>query len=116
MDINVKEERPWGYFINLSKGEGYLTKVIHVNTGQKLSVQMHNHRSEHWFVACGTARVLLDGRDFVLSKGESLDIPVKTVHSLQNPYDKPLEVIEVQQGDILSEDDIVRYEDIYGRV
>ena len=114
--MDNKVERPWGYFINLSEGEGYLTKVIHVNTGQRLSVQSHNHRSEHWFVAHGNAKVILGDEEFTLHQGESIDIPLKAIHSLQNPFDTELEVIEIQQGDLLSEDDIIRYKDIYGRV
>lgn len=111
-----KVVRPWGYFINLASGDGYLTKVIHVNPSGKLSVQSHNHRSEHWFVVKGTAKVLLDKQEFVLNIGDSIDIPLKAIHSLQNPYETDLEIIEIQQGDLLSEDDIIRYEDIYGRV
>ena len=108
--------RPWGFFKVIADGHGYATKVLHVNPGEKLSVQSHNHRSEHWVVAMGTAKVLIDGKEHILNKGESIDIPLKAVHSLQNPYEDDLEIIELQLGDILSEDDIIRYEDIYGRV
>lgn len=107
--------RPWGFYTVIAEGKGFQTKIIHVNTGQKLSVQSHNHRSEHWVVLSGTAKVVLEGNDHILSPGHSVDIPVKAIHSLQNPYETPLEIIEVQKGDILSEDDIIRYEDIYGR-
>ena len=110
------EFRPWGFFQNIAQGEGYLTKILHVNSGQKLSVQSHNHRSEHWCVVRGTAKVILDSKEFTLKEGESLDIPLKAIHSLQNPYQDYLEVVEIQRGEILSEDDIIRYEDIYGRV
>ena len=108
--------RPWGYYTVLAQGEGFLTKMIQVNPGQKLSVQSHNHRSEHWVVLSGTAKVILEGKELILSPGHSIDIPVKAIHSLQNPYKENLQIIEVQKGDILVEEDIVRYEDMYGRV
>lgn len=108
--------RPWGFYTVLAQGNGFLSKVIHVNSGQKLSVQSHNHRSEHWVVLSGTAKVVLEGKEHILSKGHSIDIPLKAVHSLQNPYEGDLEIIEVQLGDLLIEDDIIRYEDMYGRV
>lgn len=108
--------RPWGFYTVIAEGKGFLSKVIHVNSGQKLSVQSHNHRSEHWVVLTGTAKVVLEGKEHILSSGHSVDIAVKEIHSLQNPYEEDLEIIEVQKGDILSEDDIIRYEDMYGRV
>ena len=95
---------------------GFLTKMIQVNPGQKLSVQSHNHRSEHWVVVSGVAKVILEGSEYILNSGESIDIAVGAKHSLQNPFSEELEIIEVQRGEILSEDDIIRYEDIYGRV
>ena len=112
----IKEFRPWGYYMVTCEGCGYSTKILHVNAGQELSVQSHNHRSEHWTVVLGEASVLLDGKEYVLNKGESIDIPLKAIHSLRNYGKEDLEVVEVQMGDILSEDDIVRYKDIYGRV
>jgi len=108
--------RPWGYYTVLAQGKGFLTKMIHVNSGQKLSVQSHNHRSEHWVVLEGTAKVLLEGKEHILSPGHSVDISVKAIHSLQNPYKDDLKIIEVQKGDLLIEEDIIRYEDMYGRV
>ena len=108
--------RPWGYYTCLAEGEGYLTKIISVSPKQKLSIQSHNHRSEHWVVLEGDALVVLDGKDYTLHAGQSIDIPLKAVHSLQNPYDRELRIIEVQKGDYISEDDIIRYEDAYGRV
>lgn len=108
--------RPWGFYTVLAQGEGFLTKLIHVNAGQKLSVQSHNHRSEHWVVLSGVAKVVLEGKDHILSPGHSVDIAVKEIHSLQNPYETDLEIVEVQKGDLLIEEDIVRYEDMYGRV
>ena len=107
--------RPWGFYTVIAAGKGFQTKIIHVNPGQKLSVQSHNFRSEHWVVLSGTAKVVLESRDYILSPGHSIDIPVKAIHSLQNPFTEDVEVIEVQKGDVLSEDDIIRYEDMYGR-
>lgn len=111
MNVN----RPWGYFRVIAQGKNYAAKVIHVNSGQKLSVQSHNHRSEHWVVVSGTAKVLLGDSEIMLNVGQSVDIPVHTVHSLSNIFDEPLEIIELQMGEIISEDDIIRYSDIYGR-
>ncbi len=108
--------RPWGWYTCLAEGEGYLTKVICVSSGQKLSIQSHNHRSEHWVVLEGKAKVILNDTDNFLEAGQSIDIPLQAKHSLQNPYDGDLKIIEVQKGDYISEDDIIRYEDVYGRV
>ena len=108
--------RPWGYYQVLNEGKGFLTKCIYVNPGAKLSVQMHHHRSEHWVVLEGKALVLKGEEFHELQKGDSIDLAVEEVHSLQNPYDEPVKVLEVQQGDILDENDIVRLEDMYGRV
>lgn len=108
--------RPWGYYTCLNHGKGYLTKVICVFPQQKLSLQSHNHRSEHWVVLEGTAHVVLGDKSYTIETGGSIDIPLQAIHSLQNPYDTELKVIEVQKGDILSEEDIIRYADSYGRV
>lgn len=107
--------RPWGFYTVIAEGKGFQTKIIHVNVGQKLSVQSHNHRSEHWVVLSGNAKVVLESKEHILSPGHSIDIGVKAIHSLQNPFEEDLEIIEIQKGDILSEDDIIRYEDMYGR-
>ena len=107
--------RPWGFYTVIAQGEGFLTKIIHVNPKQRLSLQSHNHRSEHWVVLNGTAMVVLDSKELILNSGHSVDIPIKAIHSLQNPYDEAVEVIEIQKGDLLIEEDIIRYEDIYGR-
>ncbi len=114
--IHTTVYRPWGYYTVLNQGEGYLTKMICVSKKGQLSLQSHNYRSEHWMILSGTARVTLDNKVFMLKAGSSIDIPVKAVHSVANPYDTELKIIEVQKGDMLSEDDIVRYKDIYGRV
>ncbi|MBQ2644181.1 mannose-1-phosphate guanylyltransferase/mannose-6-phosphate isomerase [bacterium] len=108
--------RPWGWYTCLAEGDCYLTKIICVSPGQKLSIQSHNHRSEHWVVLEGNAKVILNNEEYFLNSGQSIDIPLQAIHSLQNPYDVDLKIIEVQKGDYLSEDDIIRYEDIYGRV
>lgn len=108
--------RPWGYYTVLNEGEGFLTKVIQVNTDAKLSLQLHNHRSEHWVVLEGRAKVIKGEEEFILEAGDSIDIAVKEKHSLQNPFEKPLKILEVQKGDIISEEDIIRFEDMYGRV
>lgn len=108
--------RPWGFYTVIAQGQGFMTKIIHVNPGQKLSVQSHNFRSEHWVVLSGTAKVVLEAKELILSPGHSVDIPLKAIHSLQNPYTEDLEIIEVQKGDPLIEEDIIRYEDMYGRV
>ncbi len=108
--------RPWGYYTVLENGQGFLTKCIVVNPESKLSVQLHHHRSEHWIILEGEALVLKGYNTYKLSAGESIDIGIEEVHSLQNCADTQLKVLEVQQGDILDENDIERLEDIYGRV
>ncbi len=107
--------RPWGFYKCLEQGEGFLTKLIHVSPRQQLSYQMHNHRSEHWVVLSGKAKILLEGTELVLNPGQSIDIPLKAKHSLQNPFFDDLEIIEVQLGDKLIEEDIIRFQDMYGR-
>ena len=114
--IHTTVYRPWGYYTVLNQGEGYLTKMICVSPRGQLSLQSHNFRSEHWVVLSGSARVTLDNKTFILKPGSSIDIPVKMKHSLGNPYDAELKIIEVQKGDKLIEEDIIRYKDIYGRV
>jgi mannose-1-phosphate guanylyltransferase/mannose-6-phosphate isomerase len=108
--------RPWGYYTCMNSGKGYLTKTICVLPHQKLSVQSHNHRSEHWVVLEGEAFVLREGQEYTVRPGESIDIPVGAKHSLQNHTNKIVKIIEIQKGDYISEDDIIRYEDSYGRV
>ena len=114
--IHTTVYRPWGYYTVLNHGEGYLTKMICVSRKGQLSLQSHNFRSEHWVVLSGIARVTLEDKVFMLKAGSSIDIPVKAIHSLANPYDNELKIIEVQKGDKLIEEDIIRYKDIYGRV
>lgn len=107
--------RPWGDYEHIDAGDGYQVKRITVRAGGKLSLQSHRHRAEHWVVVSGTAKVTVDGEDFTLSANQSTYIPLGAVHRLENPGETPLELIEVQSGSYLGEDDIVRYEDVYGR-
>ena len=108
--------RPWGKYDSVDHGERFQVKRITVNPGAKLSVQMHHHRAEHWIVVSGTAKVTLDEKTILLSENQSTYIPIGVVHALENPGKLPLEMIEVQSGSYLGEDDIVRFEDKYGRV
>ena len=108
--------RPWGKYDSIDNGDGYQVKRITVKPGAKLSVQMHHHRAEHWIVVSGTAKVTNGDKTFFLSENESTYIPVGVIHALENPGKVKLELIEVQSGSYLGEDDIVRFEDIYGRV
>jgi len=107
--------RPWGKYDSVDSGSRYQVKRITVKPGAKLSVQMHHHRAEHWIVVSGTARVTLDGIESLLTENQSIYLPVGAVHALENPGKLPLELIEVQVGAYLGEDDIVRFEDRYGR-
>lgn len=103
--------RPWGYSTILQKGDGFQTKTITLNPGGKLNLQLHNHRSEHWVVLSGRAKVILNEDIRHLNPGESIDIPVKTKHALANPGVDDLTILEVKKGDYIGEDDIVRFED-----
>ena len=107
--------RPWGKYDSIDSGERYQAKRITVKPGAKLSVQMHHHRAEHWVVVSGTARVTNGDEIFLLAENESTYIPIGVVHALENPGKVDLELIEVQSGSYLGEDDIVRFEDRYGR-
>jgi mannose-1-phosphate guanylyltransferase/mannose-6-phosphate isomerase len=107
--------RPWGHFVELGRGERYKIKRIYVKPGGRLSYQMHYHRSEHWIVVKGTAKVVIGDEETFVHENESVFIPKTTPHRLENPGKVPLEVIEVQVGEYLGEDDIVRFQDDYGR-
>ena len=107
--------RPWGSFDSVDEGPRYKVKRISVKPGARLSKQMHHRRAEHWVVVRGTARVFRDDEIFDLHEIESVFIPLGVTHYLENPTDEPLDIIEVQSGDYLGEDDIVRFDDIYGR-
>lgn len=107
--------RPWGKYQSVDDGDRYQVKRITVKPGGKLSVQMHHHRAEHWIVVTGTAQVTLNGNARLLTENESIYLPLGATHCLENPGKIPLELIEVQVGSYLGEDDIVRFEDQYGR-
>jgi mannose-1-phosphate guanylyltransferase/mannose-6-phosphate isomerase len=107
--------RPWGSYTVLEDGERYKIKRIVVNRGETLSLQMHHHRSEHWVVIKGTARVTVGEELKFVHENESIYIPKSTLHRLENPGKVPLEIIEVQNGEYVAEDDIVRLDDKYGR-
>jgi mannose-1-phosphate guanylyltransferase/mannose-1-phosphate guanylyltransferase/mannose-6-phosphate isomerase len=114
--VHRKVYRPWGHYDVVDIGDRHHTKRIVVKPGAKLSVQKHHHRAEHWVVVKGTAWVNKNGEEILVTENESIYIPVGVVHSLQNPGVIPLEMVEVQSGSYLGEDDIVRYQDNYGRV
>jgi len=107
--------RPWGSYDSIDSGPGFQVKRIIVNPGGKLSLQKHHKRAEHWVVVSGTAKITCDDRVFTLDANESTFIPLGATHRLENPGEEPLHLIEVQSGSYLGEDDIVRYEDSYGR-
>jgi len=108
--------RPWGSYEGIDSGARFQVKRLSVKPGAQLSLQMHHQRAEHWVVVKGTARVTCGERVFDLQENESTYIPLGEKHRLENPGTTPLEVIEIQSGDYLGEDDIVRFEDVYDRV
>ncbi|MES2298828.1 MAG: mannose-1-phosphate guanylyltransferase/mannose-6-phosphate isomerase [Pseudomonadota bacterium] len=112
---HTKVYRPWGHYEGIDSGERFQVKRITVKPGEKLSLQMHHHRAEHWVVVSGTARVTCGDKISLLSENESTYIPIGMNHRLENPGKVPLHIIEVQSGSYLGEDDIVRFEDIYQR-
>ena len=109
------DERPWGSFTVLDEGSGFKVKRIEVLAGKRLSYQKHSMRAEHWFIVSGTAKVTLDGEEIIKRAGESVDIATGAAHRVENPGDELLVFIEVQQGNYLGEDDIVRLQDDFGR-
>lgn len=115
VDEHLTVHRPWGTLETVCEGERFQVKKIVVEPGGVLSLQKHCHRSEHWIVVHGTAEVTLEGRTFIVHENESTYLPIGTVHRLKNPGKIPLELIEVQTGSYLGEDDITRFEDIYQR-
>lgn len=114
-DTHARVWRPWGYYEQLDSGHRFQVKQIMVKPGGKLSLQKHHHRAEHWIVVSGTAKVQCDDEIKLLGPNESIYIPLGSLHRLENPGLMPLFLIEVQSGDYLGEDDIVRFEDIYKR-
>lgn len=112
----AREDRPWGSFEVLYGGPGFQVKRLTVKPLARLSLQWHRHRDEHWAVARGTAKVLVDGVEHTLGRGQSMDVPRTVQHRIENISSvDPLEIVELQTGDYLGEDDIVRVEDDYGR-
>lgn len=109
------DRRPWGSFTVLDEGHGYKVKRIEVLPGKRLSYQKHARRAEHWMLVAGRATVTLDEREILLRAGETIDIPVGARHRIENPDAQDLVFIEIQRGDYLGEDDIVRLEDDFGR-
>ncbi|HEX5964387.1 MAG TPA: phosphomannose isomerase type II C-terminal cupin domain [Pyrinomonadaceae bacterium] len=109
------DQRPWGSYTVLEEGRNFKVKRIEVLPGKRLSYQKHSQRAEHWFVIEGTAKVTLDNREVLIAAGEAIDIPVGSAHRVENPGQEDLIFIEVQRGDYLGEDDIVRLEDDFGR-
>lgn len=115
-EVFPKDHRPWGWFESLALGENFQVKRIYVKPGAALSLQSHRFRSEHWIVVEGTARVTIDGQVKILTRGESVYVPLEVTHRLENPGKLPMLLIEVQIGSYLGEDDIIRYEDVYERI
>lgn len=113
--IHREVYRPWGKYDSIDQGNRYQVKRITVKPGEKLSIQMHHHRAEHWIVVHGTAKVTINQQEQLLTENQSVYIPIGAVHALENPGKIPLELIEVQSGAYLGEDDIIRFSDRYGR-
>jgi mannose-1-phosphate guanylyltransferase/mannose-6-phosphate isomerase len=108
--------RPWGKYVNLFEGKGFLVKELYVKSKSSLSLQKHHHRSEYWLITSGKPLITINKNKFTKKLNESVFIPQRTIHRIENPYKKPVKIIEIQTGPILKESDIVRYQDIYGRV
>ena len=116
VSLHRKVHRPWGNYDSIDSGERYQVKCIEVKPGASLSLQMHHHRAEHWIVVSGTALVQRGKEEILLSENQSIYIPLGETHRLTNPGKLTLQLIEVQSGSYLGEDDIVRFEDKFGRV
>jgi mannose-1-phosphate guanylyltransferase/mannose-6-phosphate isomerase len=115
LNLHRKVHRPWGWYDSIDEGERFKVKRIQVKPGASLSLQKHHHRAEHWIVVKGTAEITNGEKVMILTENQSTYIPLGEVHRLANPGTIPLEIIEVQSGSYLGEDDIVRFEDTYGR-
>ncbi len=107
--------KPWGYYKIIKTGHNWQVKEIYVNPNSSLSLQKHKYRSEYWIIVEGIANVQLNNQKKFLKENQSIFIPPETIHRLSNTTDRPLKIIEVQNGSYLGEDDIIRYEDKYGR-
>ena len=108
--------RPWGKYINLFYGKGFLLKELVVNPKSSISLQKHIHRSERWMVISGNPKITINKKKFFKKTNESIFIPKGAIHRIENPFNKPVQIAEVQIGSILKETDIIRYKDIYGRI
>ena len=108
--------RPWGKYTNLFSGKNFLIKELVINPKSSISLQKHNHRSEHWSVSSGKAKILINRKKYIKQNGDTAFIPKGSLHRIENPYNKPVVIMEAQTGSILKETDIIRYKDIYGRV
>ena len=108
--------RPWGSYVNLFNGKEFLIKELYVKSKGILSLQKHHHRAEHWFITQGKPKITLNKKSFIKKPGETIFIPLGSVHRIENPYKIPVKIIEAQVGSILKESDIVRFQDIYGRI
>ena len=108
--------RPWGRYINLFEGKGFLIKELFVKSKGILSLQKHHHRAEHWFIAQGNPKITLNKKSFLMKKNDHIFIPLEAIHRIENPSNKPVKIIEAQVGSILKESDIIRFQDIYGRI
>ena len=108
--------RPWGRYVNLFEGQNFLVKELTVNSKSSISLQKHHHRSEHWMITQGKPKITINKKKFFKKENDSLFIPTGSVHRIENLYTKPVKIIEVQTGSILKETDIVRFQDIYGRI
>ena len=114
-EIFPKDHRPWGWFESLALGDCFQVKRICVTPGAALSLQSHEHRSEHWIVVEGTAKVTIEDEIKLVTEGQSVYVPLGAKHRMENPGKVPMLLIEVQIGTYLGEDDIIRYEDVYSR-
>jgi len=108
--------RPWGRYVNLFEGKNFLVKELTVNSKSSISLQKHHHRSEHWMITQGKPKITINKKFFFINPEESVYIPTGTIHRIENHFKKPVKIIEVQTGPILKETDIVRFQDIYGRI
>jgi len=107
--------RPWGKYTNLFNGRGFLIKELVINPKSSISLQKHNHRFEHWSISSGKAEILINNKRYIKKNGDTAFIPKGSLHRIENPYRKPVVIMEAQTGSILKESDIIRYDDIYGR-
>ena len=114
-EIHPKDHRPWGWFESLVLGDRFQVKRIFVKPGAALSLQSHKHRSEHWIIVKGTAKVTIEEHVKLVTEGQSVYVPLGAVHRIENPSKLPVVLIEVQIGSYLGEDDIIRYQDAYSR-